>query len=139
MPRGGANKLPAAAKQAKGTFRADRHREGPALPALKTWPKPPKHFTENESEAWKRLGVAAMALGSVSAADLLFCERVAQVSARVDTAMADPDFKPTALNALLRLEADLRRQLGISPQARAAVQALSKEAEEDEDDPLSEF
>lgn len=137
--RGGHNKLPAAAKKATGTFRPERHKETPALPALKSWPKPPKHFDAGETVAWKRLGVAVMALGSVSEADLLFCERVAQVSARVDAALSIENFKPTALNALLRLEADLRRQLGISPQARAAVQALAQEPEEDEEDPLSEF
>lgn len=136
MPR---RPLPAAVKKAKGTFRADRHKAPPALPALITWPPAPRHFNRDERTAWGRLGKAVMALGSVSLADVLFCERVAQVSARVDEALKDPDFKPTALNALLKLEADLRRQLGITPQARGAVQPLEKEPEEDEDDPLAEF
>lgn len=97
----------------------------PPSPApLDRWPKPPKGFSGLERDAWTRLGDAALELGTVSRADLLFCARVAQVSARVDEALADREFKPTALNALLRLEADLLKQIGLSPQARRAVTPL---------------
>jgi hypothetical protein len=71
-----------------------------------------------------------MSLGSVAAADLPMAQRAAQVSARVDAALLDPDFKPTALNALLRLELDYWKQLGLSPQARRAVTPLPTDDEE---------
>lgn len=68
-----------------------------------------------------------MALGTISEADILMAQRAAQASARVDDAFKDPDFKPTALNALLRLELDYWKQLGLSPQARRQVTPLPKD------------
>lgn len=137
--KGGHNRKSVAAKRAAGTYRADRARKAPVPSALVRWPDPPRHFVEPEKVAWDRLGDAVMSLGVVSVADLLFCERVAQVSARVDTALADEEFKPTALNALLKLEADLRKQLGLSPQARGSVDPLAPEQDEEDEDPDAEF
>lgn len=77
-----------------------------------------------------------MGLGTVSAADLPMAQRTAQVSARVDDALLDVEFKPTALNALLRLELDYWKQLGLSPQSRRSVAPLPTEEPEDE---FSEF
>lgn len=68
-----------------------------------------------------------MGLGTLSACDLPIAARAAQVSARVDSALIDPDYKPTALNALLRLELDYWKQLGLSPQARRSVAPLPTE------------
>lgn len=139
MARGGHNRLSAEVKKAKGTLRPDRLKNGPVPSALTSWPKPPPHFSPAESVAWERLGGAVMELGSVSRADLLFCERVAQVSARVDEALKDPDLKLTSLNALLNIEARLRIQLGISPQARGGVSTLAPEKQEEDEDPDAEF
>jgi hypothetical protein len=100
------------------------------------WPEPPADFARDESEWWVRLGQAVTALGTVSVADLPVAARAAQISARVDTALVDRDFKPTALNALLRLELDYWKQLGLSPQSRRSVTPLPVEEPEDE---LSEF
>jgi phage terminase small subunit len=136
MPR---PRLPDQVKAARGTLKASRSREAPIPAALTDWPPAPKYFNPAEKAAWKRLGGAVMELSTISRADLLFCERVAQVSARVDAALKDKAFKPTALNAIVKLESDLRRQLGISPQARTQVQPLAAEVDEDEEDPLGEF
>lgn len=65
-----------------------------------------------------------MELGTVALADLPVAARAAQISARVDSALRDDDFKPTALNALMRLELDYWKQLGLSPQSRRAVTPL---------------
>jgi hypothetical protein len=67
----------------------------------------------------------------VSASDLPVAARAAQVSARVDSALIDPDYKPTALNALLRLELDYWKQLGLSPQSRRAVAPLPSGEDEE--------
>lgn len=96
----------------------------PAPPALVEWPKAPETFTDRERGWWARLGEAVSELGTVAAADVPLAARAAQISARVDEAFADPDFKPTALNALLRLELDYWKQLGLSPQARRQVTPL---------------
>lgn len=101
----------------------------PTPPAVKKWPRAPETFNEAERAWWRRLGRCAEALGTVATADLGVCERAAQMSARADAALADPEFKPTALNALLRLELDYWRQLGLSPQSRRAVAPLPKPAE----------
>jgi len=50
--------------------------------------------------------------------------RSAQISARVESALRDRDYTPTALNALLRLELDYWKQLGLSPQSRRSVTPL---------------
>lgn len=97
----------------------------PAPAALAEWPAPPKQFSEAERGWWACLGEAATGLGSVSAADLPMAARAAQVSARVDAALLDPDYKPTALNALLRLELDYWKQIGLTPQSRRQVAPLS--------------
>jgi hypothetical protein len=43
--------------------------------------------------------------------------------------MRDEDFAPTALTALLKLELDYWKQLGLSPQSRRAVAPLPKGSE----------
>jgi len=86
-----------------------------------------------------RVGEAVKGLGTVSAADLPVAARAAQISARVDDALLDPDFKATALNALLRLELDYWKQLGLSPQARRSVSPLPEAEDESKPDPLREF
>ena len=96
----------------------------PAPPVLAEWPAAPEGFLEDERTWWVRLGEAATVLGTGSAADVPMAQRAAQVSARVDRALSDPEFKPTALNALLRLEVDYWKQLGLSPQSRRAVTPL---------------
>lgn len=103
----------------------------PTPAALEKWPKAPKGFTQAEREWWSRLGVAAMELGTVAAADLPVAARAVQVSARVDAAFLDPNFKATALNALLRLELDYWKQLGLSPQSRRAVTPLPNDKAEE--------
>lgn len=110
----------------------------PAPPVLSQWPAPPEGFGRAESEWWVRLGVAAAALGTVSVADLPVAARAAQISARVDTALVDATYKATALNALLRLELDYWKQLGLSPQSRRSVTPLPSD-EPEEHDPLAEF
>jgi hypothetical protein len=102
----------------------------PNPPALVEWPEPPQAFGADEREWWVRLGAAAMALGTVSVADLPMAQRAVQVSVRVDGALMDPDFKPTALNAILRLELDYWKQIGLSPQARRGTTPLPKEDSE---------
>jgi hypothetical protein len=106
----------------------------PTPPALTEWPAPPETFSADERGWWATVGTAVLALGTVSAADLPMAQRAAQVSARVDGAMTDPEFKATALNALLRLELDYWKQLGLSPQARRQTTPLPTEKEPDEFD-----
>lgn len=108
---------------------ADKGRP-PTPPALEKWPKAPEDFTPDERAWWARLGAAAMELGTVSAADLPVAARAVQASARVDAALRNPDFKPTALNALMRLELDYWKQLGLSPQSRRAVTPLPNDKSE---------
>lgn len=110
----------------------------PMPPALVGWPAPPAGFSPDEQRWWAVIGAATAALGTVSAADLPMAQRAVQVSARADAALLDPGFKPTALNALLRLELDYWKQLGLSPQARRSVTPLPEE-KGDEHDPLAEF
>lgn len=102
----------------------------PAPPAITKWPRPPRGFSAEERAWWRRLGVAATALGTLSTADLGIAERAAQISTRVDDAFRDPEFAPTALNALLRLELDYWKQLGLSPQSRRSVTPLPTSAGE---------
>jgi hypothetical protein len=108
----------------------------PTPPALTEWPAPPETFAADECAWWSVVGTAVLALGTVSAADLPMAQRAAQISARVDAAMGDTTYKPTALNALLRLELDYWKQLGLSPQARRQTTPLPTEKEPDE---LDEF
>lgn len=112
-------------------------RNAPTPPALAQWPGAPSYFGPDEDRWWERLGEAAQRLGTISEADLPIAARAVQISVRVDKALADDDFKPTALNALLRLELDYWKQLGLSPQARRAVSPLP--TGEEPDDPLREF
>ena len=53
-----------------------------------------------------------------------------QVSVRIDKALRDPDFKPTALNAMMLLELNYWKQLGLSPQSRRAVAPLPVASED---------
>ena len=111
----------------------------PAPPALDAWPKdPPFPLTADERRCWERLGAAVLGLKTVSAADLPMAARAAQVSARVDAALADPLFKPTALNALLKLEVEMWRLFGLTPQSRRGVAPLPQ-GDDGSDDPLKEF
>lgn len=96
----------------------------PAPPAIRKWPPAPKRFSREERAWWRRLGRDLTVLGTVCVADLEMCERAAQMSARADAALTDPNYTATALNALLRLELDYRKQLGLSPQSRRAVTPL---------------
>jgi hypothetical protein len=93
---------------------------------LAKWPPAPRHFTGSEVDSWKRIGVAAMALGSVAASDLVLAERLAQLDARVSEALSDSDAQMTALSAMMRLEADLLNRMGLTPQARNTIGPLSK-------------
>lgn len=104
------------------------HEKGspPSPPAILEWPGAPGNFSDTERGWWARIGEAVMGLGAVSEADLPVAARAAQISTRVDAAMLDAEFKPTALNALLRLELDYWKQLGLSPQARRGVTPLPK-------------
>jgi hypothetical protein len=102
----------------------------PAPPAIRQWPEPPERFEEDERGWWVRLGESAASLGTISTSDLGVAERAAQISARADRAFRDPDFAPTALNALLRLELDYWKQLGLSPQSRRSVTPLPTTAGE---------
>jgi hypothetical protein len=95
-------------------------------------------LTADELRCWARLGQAVLGLKTVSEADLPMAARAAQVSARVDAALADPLFKPTALNALLKLEVEMWRLFGLTPQSRRQVAPLPK-GEDGSDDPLREF
>ena len=101
-----------------------------SLPCLATWPAPPRTFTAGERSAWKRIGEAAMVTGSVSGADLVLAERLAQLHARVDAALVDPDVKPASLVALVRLEGDMLGRMGLSPQGRNTVGPLRRPAPE---------
>lgn len=114
-----------------------RRRDSIGLPALTTWPAPPRTFTAGERSAWKRLGVAAIGTGSVSACDLVLAERLAQLHARVDEALADPDVKASSLASLLRLQADMLTRMGLTPQGRGTVAPLSRAAPPAS--PLDEF
>ena len=96
----------------------------PRPPALDEWPAPPGDFSEAERECWARIGSAAGALRTISTADMGVVTRSAQISARVESALRDRDYTPTALNALLRLELDYWKQLGLSPQSRRSVTPL---------------
>ena len=100
----------------------------PTPPALRRWPPAPRGMSDDERGWWRRIGRSAEVLGTIATADLGIVERVCQISARVDVAMRDPDFTPTALNALLRLELDYWKQLGLSPQSRRAVTPLPAES-----------
>jgi hypothetical protein len=66
-----------------------------------------------------------MVLSTVSGADLLIASRAARVMARVDECLADSQLKPSTLASMLRIEIDLLKQLGLSPQARRQVAGLS--------------
>lgn len=123
MPRGGHNK--------KKTIPDS----GPV--ALTVWPKPPVNFNASERASWARIGRAAIATGSVGSPDLVLAERLAQLDARVDEALSDPDLKVSTLSALLRLEADLLNRMGLTPQARSTVGALAKPKRDSS--PLDEF
>lgn len=123
MPRGGHNKKKATPET------------GPT--ALSVWPKPPASFTARERKSWDRIGRAAVLLGSVGVPDLILAERLAQLHARTDEALADPELKVSTLSALMRLEADLLNRMGLTPQARATVGPLAK-AKRDSS-PLDEF
>lgn len=96
----------------------------PTPDALRRWPKPPQGFSDVERDAWGRIGEALMVLGTASAADLPVAERAAQVRARVDALFADDELKPSTLASMLRIEVDLYKQLGLSPQARRQVSPL---------------
>ena len=111
MPRGGGNK-----KHAQPV---------PTPEALTRWPKAPKGFTPAEVASWERIGLAAMALKSVGASDLVLAERLAQLDARVSAALKDKKIAMTALSALMRLEADLLNRMGLTPQARNTIGPLS--------------
>src|SRR6266540_205804 len=111
----------------------------PTPPALTEWPHAPATFRDAERAWWVRVGEAVKGLGTVSAADLPVAARAAQISARVDDALLDAEFKATALNALLRLELDYWKQLGLSPQARRSVTPLPEAEDLSRPDPLREF
>jgi phage terminase small subunit len=96
----------------------------PTPPALRKWPAAPRHLSEGERVWWRRLGRCARDLGTISTADLGVVERACQASARCEVALRDPETKPTALTAMLRLELDYWKQLGLSPQSRRAVTPL---------------
>lgn len=113
----------------------------PAPPALARWPKAPKGYSPAEIAAWDEIGEAVLVLRTVSTADLLMVGRAAQVRARASEMFADGDIDPGRLASMLRLEANLYKELGLSPQARRAVSPLvaKKGKAEAEADPLSEF
>lgn len=122
MPRGGHNK------------KRPAQQGGPV--ALTKWPRAPRHFTDREVVSWNAIGEAAMLLGSVSGSDLVLAGRLAQLGARVDSALTDVDLKSSTLANLMRLEADLLNRMGLTPQARNTIGPLSKPPPKT---PLDEF
>ena len=123
---------------AKGGNRRAGKLSQEGVTAIGKWPAPPAHFTAPEVAAWKRVGRAAMTTRSVASCDLVLAERVAQLHARVDAAYRSTSMKPSALAALVRLEADLLGRLGLSPSGRATVGQLARPKKK-VFDPLAEF
>ena len=108
------------------------------IEALAKWPPAPKHFCPAEASSWARVGRAAMSARSIATCDLVMAERLAQLHARVDGALANPALKASMLAALLRLEADLLSRMGLSPSGRSTVGQLARRKTK-KHNPLSEF
>ena len=93
---------------------------------LRRWPPAPVNFSPLERSSWKRIGRAALLLGTVGAPDLILLSRLAQLSAKIDETLTDPEAKATTLAAMMRLEADLLSRCGMSPAGRNSVVPLSR-------------
>lgn len=106
-----------AQKKLDGTFKKGRARPAGRARFLSKWPGPGKGWSEAKRAAWGRLGPPAIASG-VTAADLLFLEYVAEQMARADALQADRKAKPTAVNAAVRLVADLLKSAKLAPATR---------------------
>ena len=130
-------RIPDETKAAQGTLRPSRVIPSPVAARLERWPAAPKGFSDTEKAAWKRPGQSVMPLGTVSAGDLLMARYCAQMMARADKALADPEAKLTAINSLLRIVAGLLKDFGLTPTSRNSVSTLAA-LTEDEDE-IGEF
>lgn len=110
-------RLDDAEKKARGTFRKHRARPPGLARTLAKWPAADKGWPADKKRSWARLGPPAIASG-VTAADLLFLEYVAEQMARADALQADRKAKPTAVNAAVRLVADLLKSAKLAPATR---------------------
>lgn len=100
----------------------------PQLAALESWPPCPDEFDSGERAAWKRLGVAAMAAGTLTEGDLLLAEECARNMARLRVLSGDKDLKATTLKGWSDLVTKQLCELGLSPKARKNI-APPKEPE----------
>ena|SRR6266545_4615347 len=102
--------------------------------ALTRAPAAPKHLSPQERAAWQRLWRVLLPLGTVGAADVLVVEQAARAASMLDAAWKDPSLKVSTLVSMVRLYKELLRDLGLTPAARQAVEALPSATEKDEFD-----
>ncbi len=98
-------------------------RQTSKAPALTRWPNRPRAFSAAEALEWRRLGRAAMASGTLTAADLLVAEAYCRLAAKLAGLYADPGAKATTIGNLSRLVKEHLSAMGLTPSARKSVEA----------------
>ena len=90
--------------------------------ALRRWPKAPSTLSSpDERRAWERIGVAAMAQGGFTAADLLAAEACAEVEVLFQRAKKAGGTKVTTITSLAKTRLDHYRALGLTTIARRNI------------------
>ncbi len=100
--------------------------------ALIKLPRPPKAFTKEQADAYKRIGRALVDARLVGASDMLMVEAAARVLASIQKLYADASASPATIAALERLHKEQLVQLGLTPAARKNTPTLATPEPEDE-------
>jgi len=136
MPSGGANRLPTALKEMKGTLRPSRENHDEPRLVAKRLPGPPKALPPDEAKVWRVLKKKIDALHVASVVDDIAFGMLVDAVYLHQKTKADPN---ATVHEKVKVQQAASKELGrwgLNPVDRARVVALETPEEED---PLDEF